>query len=318
MKRVCLFFTCLAVFAMAAQAEVIVFQDGLPNEFYTNEGTNLPVNQHGYQGTEDTYVSAYGSSRYYNMGQSQYFTAGNPNSYPTQHALLKFDLSCLSAIGGITITGATLDMASRTCGYADQEVVIHELYPADGGWLEGAQAGAPGQVGDCTWNHREVTSTTGTGQGGRDGIPWEGGYGPANWTKPAYTPPYKDYDYDTILATFMSTNNDGYGPGGTGYKATYTSYSTALPASIVQSWIAPVKDVSGLIFRATMMREFDPDVDPWHEPYESPSMINFLSSDYAMQYHVYWGRPKLTIEYIPEPMTMVLLGLGGLLIRRKK
>jgi hypothetical protein len=299
MKNVLVFVSCLMILAMAANADVVVFQDGLNNQFFTDTDTSAVAwNEYAYQGTHDNYVSAYGSSRDYNMGQSQYMSAGNPNWYPLQQGLLKFDLSMLPA--GAIINSATLEIWSRGCGYPDQEVTVHEMKPANGGWVEGSKAGAPGTGDDSTWNKKNINDNTG----------WAGGYGPCNWANPAYSGGEPDYDM-TPLATLMRTDNT---------STSYQGFTFELPASIVQSWvIADIKDAAGLVFHASATGLTQELIDAdWSNPYDSPSMVNFLASDYATGQYTYSLRPKLTIDYVPEPMTMVLLGLGGLMIRRKR
>jgi hypothetical protein len=310
---------CLLVFTMVANAEIVVFQDRQANAYYPTLTTDWETS--GYQGTHDTDISSYGSSRYYNMGQNQYLRSGAPNMGPMHLGMLKFDLSCLV---GQTIVGATLELWSRGAGYPDQEIRFHEMHDINGGWVEGAQAGAPGQPGDPTWNHSEVTGTTGSGEGGREGYAWRdagktaivasGPYGPSNWTYPAYTgmPPYPDYDADTALATVMRTDNA---------STSYQGFTFDLPASVVQKWVIPdIQDAAGLVLHASYMdiENYDPEVDPWHWPYCSESMVYFLSSDYATGQLTYSLLPKLTVEVIPEPITMILVGVGGLFLRRRK
>ena len=314
MLKKSVFVICIMALAIVVNAEpvTIVFQDGLTNAFYTdNDTTASDWYNFAYDGTHDTYVTSYGSSRAYCFGKAWNMSVGNPNWNACQQGHMKFDLSCLA---GKTITGATLDIWSRGCGYPDQELTVHPMQPANGGWLEGGLddgncAARIGQPGDSTWLFKEVT--TGGVEGTQAGVSWAGAYGPVNWANPAYDgmPPYPDTDLDTVIATLMRTDN---------LSTSYQGWTFEVPTSIVQGWVIPdIKDAAGIVFKASATG-YDPEVDPWYYPYHSPSMVNILNSDYAKPQYTYAFRPKLTVEYVPEPMTMVLLGLGGLLIRRKR
>ncbi|HBR19420.1 MAG: hypothetical protein A2Y13_04470 [Planctomycetes bacterium GWC2_45_44] len=83
----------------------------------------------------------------------------------------------------------------------------------------------------------------------------------------------------------------------------YTLYNIVLPNALAQQW------VSGGVNAGLLLR-----VDPAAEETKN---IHFVSSELGPEGWEY--KPTLTISYdIPEPATLCLLGLGGLLIRRKK
>ena len=288
---------CLMVFTMVANAEIVVFQNSLANDYYPTVTTDWTTS--GYQGVDDSMTCACSSYVNLNYGGREKMSVGNPNYGNIQQGLLKWDLSALNA--GEIITGATLELWSRGVAYyGEQEFSVHEMWPVNGGWLEGDKTGATATGDEVTHNNKSFS----------DGTTWAGGYGPLNFTNPAYTPPYLDYDM-TPIATFMTTGNLTT----TGYQ----QYLTEVPASIIQTWVGEAaKDVAGLILHANFMREFDPDVDPWHYPYTSPAYLTVLASEYAPGQVAYPFRPKLTLDIVPEPMTMILVGLGGLFLRRRK
>jgi len=264
-----------------ASAGGAVFQDGIDNGFIADPNI-------GYKGTEDNYVSAYGSSRAINMGQSDYITAGAPNYSATQKGILKWDLSALNTLAGgeyLRVDYARVDIGSRGCGYEDQDVDVVAIAPANAGWAECAgnegYTGEPyARPGDSDWLFKEVT--VGGPQGTQNGIPWAGSVGLST----------VNTDYDpTVIATLHKTDN---------LSTNYQQFAFKVPNPVVQSWIDDPGDNAGLMFKTPQI--------------PSLGMVNFISSEYAYpMYLVYSMRPKLSIVYTVggDPLTEECESLPG-------
>jgi len=111
------------------------------------------------------------------------------------------------------------------------------------------------------------------------------------WTK---VPPYNSSDYD--LSLYDNAANPEYGfpglpPGENGVWGGILVYAAAIPAG------------------ATLYDNID-----FHCVDYGDAIIHMYETDFATS----WLVDTVVIHQIPEPATMLLLGLGGLLLRRRK
>ena len=257
LKRLCLFVVCLMVLSMSANADTIVLRNGLD----------------GYAGVQDTDISDYGGNRVFNYGQNAHigYTEG-------ASGLVKWDLS---ALGGVTINSATVQVWGLANGYPDYApgTDVVALLPANSDWIEGTGTGGVAALpGEVTWSYRQY-----------DTVLWAG--------SPGAMTPGVDHD-PTILANFVVAGNTGTGPVG--------PYTFELPVELVQGWINDSGNNAGLMFS----HHDRAPANPW-------TWTSLASSQYGDDpddIH----RPQLTIDYVPEPATMTMLLLGGLLLRRRR
>jgi hypothetical protein len=249
----------------------------------------LQDNLSGYTGFDDcTLMGTTATSQWYNFGENGQGQIGvKGTQWPGVHFIMRYDLSIVPELAGKTITGATLAMWGRDSGYDEQPIGgidIHALLPANAGWVEGTGDPYKPGGGDVTWDHHTEATQA-----------WAGSEG-------ASTP---GTDYAATPMGNLPWDQNGT-TGGYLYEA-IGGLKAELDVATIQDWLDNPGNNAGMLLKNHLPSAQDPTqsylcagewggADPINHGYE----------------------PKLTIEYIPEPTTMVLLGLGGLLLRRRK
>jgi hypothetical protein len=108
----------------------------------------------------------------------------------------------------------------------------------------------------------------------------------------------ENWDEDTLTYANRPGGSGSYGSYDTSDGAIYPEWNDAALAGLVQNWVDGTVPNYGIMF----------------EHSGDSGNVRFYSDDTTTGM-----KPQLTVDYIPEPATLSLLGIGGLwaLIRRR-
>lgn len=239
------------------------------------------ANQITLNALNDTTLLA--SSRYdYNLGANSKIQVGRTDSADNR-SLIRFDVGALPAYQQIDSITLKLTVSGGENGMSNR-TEVYEIAADNVGWIEGTGA----DVGD-----KDTTGSTYAYREGDSQTPWAGsaGLGSAG----------TDY-IDTLLASATFTGTPTVGEV---VSFTFAGDANALTA-ILDRWTAPGGNAGLLLLEGlTQTQQHD--------------RVQYRSREDSAG-----GGPRLVVDYAPapapEPASLALLGLGGLLMlpRRRK
>ena len=282
-KQLSMCITALAVGLLSAVAMV------------ANAGTTLMFQDgvNGYDGTRDQSIR-WDYPQYYdwnNGGDTVGYFAGLPYlGYGYRRsALIAFDDIFGAAADqipaddpSVTVVEATLEIyVNNKVTYGSSNYV--QLWPMATDWVEGTTAGWGANDGESTGSHRYYSSSGVYDTGdfwGTGGVVTQG--------------PVEDVDYDVPGTSWSTYSFTAEEPDYTGEWFAFTV------TAAVQAWVDGVIDNNGFYGFANGPNQ----------------RVDWYPSDYTADPSL---RPKLTVEYTPEPTAVALLLLGlPVLFRRRK
>jgi hypothetical protein len=229
-----------------------------------------------------------------NYGNFNPISAGSINgTYPNQISVLRFDVSALdglyTSIDSITLRLYYFDDTSTGAGTAAVTTNVHAISAANRAWVEGNSTGGAA-TGESTWNRLAHSSTTWAGSAGLGTVGTD--YG------------------STILSTYTLPGPWVDRPAaGTAIDFTFTGTNVALTA-LIDAWMVDNVDNSqanpGLL-----LRDPTPTINSNRNRFTAYSTEEAVAGDLS---------PQLIVNYtvVPEPSSVLLLGLGGLAMFRRR
>jgi len=267
--------------AATAQAATVTVQQGV------DQGDGNGV----YAGTDDTSLWTDGAGNTHrNYGARTYLFAGDPyangpaGTNRIGRPMMRFDLSgVISGATSVSSISLKLKEDGGVTTKGSGTINIYRIAAANAAWVEGTGNSTPDLAGTADWSHLS-----------HDDTDWAGSAGLST----------AGTDY---VATLLGSISFDATVGAT-YTVNLAASDAALRLSLIQEWSGTQANNAGLLFIA------DTDVAGGGGS-NTEGLVVASAENATLSF-----RPELTVEYVPEPATMSLLGIGGLLalVRRKR
>ena len=232
----------------------------------------------GYSGASDTWLDYYHDNTNYGNDGDIHVRHDWYSNVDDRDTLIKFDLSSLPA--NAVITGASLSLLYyQDWDIGSSDYLTVSAYRLLHSWTEGSGGSDNGRTGAAFYYRYAYPDTTQWYNGGARGV---------------------DQDRQANPDASVTLYNIGSG------YAWETWSGSGITASVANWYANPSQNLGWVM-----------DYSAYSD---SQDGVIFHSSNYSTSPADYVWRPKLQIDYyvIPEPATMALLGLGGLLLRGKR
>ena len=247
----------------------------------------------GYDGTENNSLkSPYAHA---NFGGDATMAVANKWKDWRYTGILSFGVTGVVAGGLTTAAGdATITITRSTGKDKFTGVQMWALNDADVGWVEGSQSGGTeSEVGASDPSGHTHDKDAG-------GQAWAGGDGPGkkyDWTGYTYERGPDPGDAGYTLLDEIASSSEG------------VAYDFTVPQAVLQGWLDGTNP--GVLFSAEQP-------DNWYQT--SSQGYRTQTTWHSNEAATVSQRPKLMFEVIPEPATLIVLGLGGLamLLRRRR
>lgn len=316
-----------AVFASAADAATVTLRRGLAEPtFFPGGYTGAADNTIYFYRTTDTTHASY-PEKWMRSSDGANGTTRTANAGTNERVLHRFDLSGMSGQNVIVTSPGTITLYTGTVPAVTSTYGLFQIAAGNAGWTESTKniahnpstAAAPGaNTGDPTWFYKHVDASlpvTTLSSADTTSEKWLSGYvtavgngnnpegfGAPNWSAGLWNNiDLVDQDPSTaVLApTDMATKMDAVATASVaGATVAGTAITFTIPAAMIQSWIDNPSANAGLLGRQTGSSSWD-----------------FRSSQSGTTAQ----RPTLTFDYVvPEPASLCLLSVGGLMLRRRR
>lgn len=299
---------CIAVLVLVGslQAETITFKENFDNAYVTN-----------YQGTDDALLAddwtGWGT---WNTGAKNTTWIGTNTTSSAKRTIIRFSgLDVLQArlAGGDTVVSAKIRFYSGgASGSTGQDgVSVYSISADNADWVEGT--GNFSTHDGVSWNHKSGDSTLGSA------VPWVGGGGAVgsgdsnmegSWGNPGVYAPRAGKFGGGFDLNLESSYADGNAFALVGWGS---SFDIDLTTTTVTNWINNPAANGGVIIKQDMEV---PGNAAGASAYNLKIEIYSSEADNFGPDGIY--APELIVELTPEPTTMALLGIGGLMALRRR